>query len=192
MSSTEEKLAELRALWLRRRADEFDMVLGNVDATYAESPIERLFLAACLVEGWRRTEGSDARPAIDAMWDLGVNVQEDWTGGIFVLRGNAQIALVSQLPLKLGERCVRLDFAALLLSTGDRFAIELDGHDFHDRTKEQAERDKSRDRLLTEKGWSPIRFTGSEVWRDPSACAQQVRTLLVSAMSRFSARQEQP
>lgn len=46
-------------------------------------------------------------------------------------------------------------------------AVELDGHDFHERTKEQAERDKRRDRSLLSMGWTTIRFTGSEVVRSP-------------------------
>lgn len=48
-------------------------------------------------------------------------------------------------------------------------AVELDGHDFHERTKEQASRDKKRDRSLLSKGWTTIRFTGSDVVRDPDA-----------------------
>lgn len=44
-------------------------------------------------------------------------------------------------------------------------AIECDGHDFHEKTKEQARRDKSRDRLLMANGIHTIRFTGSEVFR---------------------------
>lgn len=59
--------------------------------------------------------------------------------------------------------------------------IELDGHDFHERTKEQAQRDKSRDRKLQALGWKVLRFTGSEVYRDPAACCLEVRRLMVSA-----------
>lgn len=49
-------------------------------------------------------------------------------------------------------------------------AVECDGHDYHERTKEQAQRDKSRDRWLTTNGIATIRFTGSEIWRDPASC----------------------
>ena len=55
-----------------------------------------------------------------------------------------------------------------------RLAIELDGHDFHERTKEQAQRDKARDRALTEAGYRVLRFTGSEVWRDAGKCVDEV------------------
>lgn len=53
-------------------------------------------------------------------------------------------------------------------------AVECDGHDFHERTKEQAQRDKSRDRTLLGMGWPVLRFTGSEVYRDAATCADSV------------------
>lgn len=49
--------------------------------------------------------------------------------------------------------------------------VECDGHDFHERTKEQAARDRSRDRRLQEAGIRVFRFTGSELYRDPLGCA---------------------
>lgn len=55
-----------------------------------------------------------------------------------------------------------------------RLVIECDGHDFHERTKEQAARDRSRDRSLNNDGYDVFRFTGSEIWRDPWGCADQI------------------
>jgi very-short-patch-repair endonuclease len=55
-----------------------------------------------------------------------------------------------------------------------RLIVECDGHDFHERTKEQASHDKSRDRYLTAQGFEIFRFTGSEIWCDPWGCADQV------------------
>lgn len=52
--------------------------------------------------------------------------------------------------------------------------VECDGHDFHERTKEQASRDKSKDRTAVLAGYDCFRFTGSEIWRDPWGCAKQV------------------
>lgn len=53
-------------------------------------------------------------------------------------------------------------------------AVECDGHNFHERTKEQAARDRARDRNLQMRGIEVFRFTGSELWRDPWGCAGQV------------------
>ena len=52
--------------------------------------------------------------------------------------------------------------------------IECDGHDYHERTKSQAARDRSRDRWMTSRGISVMRFTGSEIWADPYKCAEEV------------------
>jgi very-short-patch-repair endonuclease len=52
--------------------------------------------------------------------------------------------------------------------------VEVDGHDYHERTREQAEHDRSRDRLMTAQGTAVLRFTGSEVWRNSRACAEEV------------------
>lgn len=55
-----------------------------------------------------------------------------------------------------------------------RLIVECDGHDFHERTKEQAAKDRSRDREAQESGYEIFRFTGSELWKDPIGCARQV------------------
>lgn len=52
--------------------------------------------------------------------------------------------------------------------------VECDGHDFHERTKEQARRDKQRDRHFQSRGFKVLRFTGSEIFADPEAVANEV------------------
>lgn len=49
--------------------------------------------------------------------------------------------------------------------------IECDGHDFHEKTKEQVRRDKERDRNLQGAGLTVLRYAGSEIVADPVACA---------------------
>jgi very-short-patch-repair endonuclease len=67
----------------------------------------------------------------------------------------------------------RIDFAI----PDKRIAIELDGHDYH-KTKEQRTNDAQRERYLQENGWTVIRFTGSEVYKDASGCVDQVLRIL--------------
>lgn len=55
-----------------------------------------------------------------------------------------------------------------------RLIVECDGHDFHERTKVQARRDRSRDRLALMDGYDCFRFTGSEIWSDPWGCAGEI------------------
>jgi very-short-patch-repair endonuclease len=42
--------------------------------------------------------------------------------------------------------------------------IEIDGHDFHERTKEQARSDKQRERAIVRAGTTVVRFSGSEIF----------------------------
>jgi len=72
----------------------------------------------------------------------------------------------------------RLDFA--IDPEEERIAVECDGHEFHERTKEQAARDKGRDRALQAAGWRVLRFTGSEIWADPGKCAREVHGMIGS------------
>lgn len=58
--------------------------------------------------------------------------------------------------------------------------VECDGHDFHEKTKEQARRDKQRDRFFQSRGFKVLRFTGSEIWADPEKCADEVIDELAS------------
>lgn len=74
-------------------------------------------------------------------------------------------------------QCRLLDWPAdFVLScpsiSAKKIIIECDGHDFHERTKEQASRDRSRDRAAQGAGHMMLRYTGSEIYRDPLGCAR--------------------
>jgi very-short-patch-repair endonuclease len=55
-----------------------------------------------------------------------------------------------------------------------KLIIECDGYDFHEKTKEQAQKDKERDRIFTKNGFKILRFTGSEIYKDPLKCGLDV------------------
>ncbi len=76
----------------------------------------------------------------------------------------------------------RLDFAVFWYREEVgllRLAVECDGHDYHERTKEQARRDKSRDRHLMALGWMVVRFTGSEIHANAQECADEIGNILL-------------
>jgi very-short-patch-repair endonuclease len=60
--------------------------------------------------------------------------------------------------------------------------VECDGHAFHERTKEQAARDRSRDRAAQQAGHIMLRFTGSEIYRDPLGCSRSAIETLARAI----------
>lgn len=135
-----------------------------------ESPIEQRLLAAMMfMELPLFFDGENDLPAI-----FGQDIQGD---------GHPPFAdeWVSIIPQKsIGE--YRVDFlirAKFFKRTPrDILIVECDGHDFHEKNKEQAARDKSRDRFFVTQGLSVLRFTGSEIYRDPFRCAEEIsRTL---------------
>jgi very-short-patch-repair endonuclease len=57
--------------------------------------------------------------------------------------------------------------------------IETDGHQFHERTVEQASNDRRRDRRLTRYRIPVLRFTGTDVVRGSEEFAQEVVAFVV-------------
>lgn len=52
-------------------------------------------------------------------------------------------------------------------------AVECDGHEWHERTRQQAASDRARDRHLLLRGVTTIRFTGSDIHHDDLGCATE-------------------
>lgn len=84
-----------------------------------------------------------------------------WPDAIFVQRQ-------AEVP---EARCVA-DFL-LEHASGVQLVVECDGHDFHERTREQASRDRARDRRLQAAGYFVFRFTGSDIHWDADAYANE-------------------
>lgn len=61
---------------------------------------------------------------------------------------------------------------------GVEIHVETDGHEFHEKTKEQARHDKKRDRFYVAQGLPVLRFTGSEVHENPALCAHETLAVL--------------
>lgn len=59
-----------------------------------------------------------------------------------------------------------------------KIVIECDGHDFHEKTKEQATKDKRRDRELQKQGYSILRYSGSDIVRNPYQISTDVMCIL--------------
>jgi very-short-patch-repair endonuclease len=128
-----------------------------------ESPIEQLLLAALFWTSY------GYRNAPVEIWD--------WETPF----GKPQTDVVIAPQYRVGN--YRVDFAIFINVVANeeiRIVVECDGHEFHEKTKEQAAHDKRRDRELQIAGWKVLRFTGSEIWRDHQACADHVSKLAAS------------
>ena len=152
-----------------------EQVMWLIEHCDCESPIERVmlvsiysylrFLSPFPVAYW--TDGSDAMKAE---------------------QGKDHIMIYTQAPV--GHYRVDILIYSTLSSADSacqlvpcRIAVECDGHDFHERTKEQAARDKARDRELMSHGLTVIHFTGSEIWNAPMKCAHEVVLHLLRLMT---------
>lgn len=131
-----------------------------------ESPIERLFFAAATLVNF-----------VDLYWfDFGMG-----PSGKFMSHVSQQEKIESY----------RVDF--LITGTGSldgiNIVIECDGHDFHERTPEQALYDRQRDRRLQALGYYVLRFTGVELHTQPFACAIEVAQFLAGKSDDEAIRQ---
>lgn len=98
-------------------------------------------------------------------------------------------ALVEALPpgarlrVQVPIGCYFADFA---IECGQsRYVVEADGKAWHT-SPEQREYDARRDAFMRGKGWTVVRFTGSEIARDSRQCAQLVADTINGVVCRVA------
>lgn len=144
----------LAGLWIQ-----ISVSLGSL-AELCESEIELMLLGAFDIQGYV----SD-RERFTKIVRQGDNAEF----------GNSTLIVVPQY--KWGN--YRIDFSIRMKNWDGILFVECDGHDFHERTKEQAERDRSKDREIQAAGISILRFTGREIHRNPLSCVLQIQKFLL-------------
>lgn len=75
--------------------------------------------------------------------------------------------LDSQSIIDANNHKYRADFEVLEYGGETKILIEIDGHNFHEKTKEQVAKDKDREYDLKFEGYDVIRYSGSQVYNDP-------------------------
>jgi hypothetical protein len=120
---------------------------------HLDSPLEAAFLAWWMVVSHRCEN------------DYGLCAQREVTAG-----GNRYRLDFTIEPILGG-------FLACLIDAPDcpRIAIELDGHDYHEKTKEQVTYRNRRDRDLQADGWIVLHVSGSEFNANPEAVTREIR-----------------
>lgn len=89
--------------------------------------------------------------------------------------------LYNQKKIKANGKTYRVDF---VIDTDNDFyrsrtehpvkvVFECDGHEFHEKTKEQVEYGNKRDYDLKMAGYDVIHFSGSQIYNDPFECAKK-------------------
>lgn len=110
-------------------------------------------------------------------------------------RHNMDVTATPQVELTLDGNTYRVDFMLRIIddiaahmraetdedrkSLERHIVVECDGHDYHERTKTQAQRDKSRDRTMLLHGYPVLRFTGSEIYKNPVQCCEEIAQFII-------------
>jgi very-short-patch-repair endonuclease len=154
--------------------EDFVECAGDAVGTADEfaSPIEYLLACAMAMQTRHRYPEFQYRRETNA----------DLHGAMQFLARSTSVWGCIRPQVKVGRR--RIDFVVTYIRGLDgvgHVGIECDGHAFHEKTKDQAARDKSRDRDLQNMGMRVFRFTGSEIYRDPISCADEAMELAYSS-----------
>lgn len=81
---------------------------------------------------------------------------------------------------------VNLDYSEIAAN----IFVEIDGHPFHEKTKEQVRHDKARERALLNHCNGIVRFSGSEVYRDSDMCAEETISIIAEKFAKYLSKKE--
>lgn len=87
----------------------------------------------------------------------------------------------AQTEIECDEKTYRADFTIEYdeicnnnLDENFKLDIECDGYEFHQKTKEQVRKDNEREYNLKTSGWDILRFSGSQIYNEPTKCAKDI------------------
>ena len=137
-----------------------NMLLGAYDCelceaiTDCESPIEQM-MALTLFDCRDRIENT----FVDKIYWLSTSKQEE---------------------IKIKKKKYRVDFLIHFVFKSKKnigelnLIIECDGHNFHEKTKEQVAKGNERDRELQKEGYDILHFSGSEIYNHLFKCEKEI------------------
>jgi very-short-patch-repair endonuclease len=125
--------------------------------------------------GLERCQSPIEEAMLGALLECGLNTdkREFWSSG--------RTTLFQQVPVQTSIGEFWLDFA-LMRPVGKhvlRLAVEVDGYDIHHGSVEVVDKDNRRTRALAKRGWMVIRFSGSEIMKNPTRCAFEAFAVVV-------------
>lgn len=66
-----------------------------------------------------------------------------------------------------------------------KLVIECDGHNFHEKTKEQVIRNNERDYDLQLAGYKVLHFSGSQIYESPLSCANDIYNFIQTTVGEW-------
>ena len=97
-----------------------------------------------------------------------------------------KIFLFPQVPINVGNKKYYSDFLFEYdeyvnnYNTDSKIIIECDGYEFHQKTKEQVQRDNEREYDLKMAGYEILRFSGTQRYKNPIKCAEDTYNYIIS------------
>jgi len=108
----------------------------------------------------------------------------------FINTNNKQSSFVIDLYIQPKDDCFSgyiPDFAIYINGASYGFVIEIDGYQWHEKTKEQARIDKEKDRAYLKNCFIPIRFAGYEVYHHSNNCIHDLFEIIEANIQFFNA-----
>lgn len=96
------------------------------------------------------------------------------------------IYLLPQAEINIGDKKYYPDFLFEYdpyinnYNTNSKIIIECDGYEFHQKTKEQVQRDNEREYDLKMAGYEILRFSGTQIYKNPIKCAEDTYNYIIS------------
>ena len=84
------------------------------------------------------------------------------------------IVLFSQKEIKANGKKYVNNF-----NTKRKIIIECDGYEFHQKTKEQVQKDNEREYNLKMEGYEILRFSGTQIYNNPFKCAEDTYNYII-------------
>lgn len=122
----------------------------------------------------------ETKSPVERMYLVWINYERVYYG----LGDDVFVNLVPQYKVIKGKKSFYIDFCFEVIDYYPikepllKLFVEIDGHDFHEKTKEQVKLDKQRERMLADECDALIRFSGSEIFNDPRGCVHETMRIL--------------
>lgn len=96
--------------------------------------------------------------------------------------GEWNLMIFPQAEVEYQNKTYRVDFMVSMEKYEDKIqdviqkdiVVECDGHEFHQKTKEQVKHDNEREMQIKLAGYDVLRFSGSQIYEDPIKCANDI------------------
>lgn len=117
-------------------------------------------------------------------------VREDEDVYNFINKNNKRSNFILDIQIQPKDDCFSgyiPDFAIYVNGASYGFVIEIDGYQWHEKSREQARIDKEKERTYLKKCFIPVRFAGYEVYHHSNNCIHDLFEIIEANIQFFNA-----